>query len=244
MSQFEREDQVERDVEPGERTPQELEFDIERTRERMSNNIDALGEKLSPGNLKRQAKDAIAEKAQDAVANVGDHARQTGSRVIDFITENPLSVAAAGLGAVWLISLRKRSRSEVSGDIMEARGGLNHFMAEKPLAFAAGAAIIGIALGVLLPETESERSVMGEPRDRLANRVSNAASRVKASAVEAGRELKDSVREAFESRAPEIKSTLKDAVEHVKDQVKESASRVKEEAKQVARRRPSSGRKG
>jgi ElaB/YqjD/DUF883 family membrane-anchored ribosome-binding protein len=301
MSQFEREDRIEGDVEPGERTPQELEFDIERTRERMSNNIDALGEKLSPDNLKRQAKDAIAGKAQDMVANVGDQARQTGSRVIDFITENPLPVAAVGLGAIWLFSLRKGSGSEVSGDRMarfaytgperrqpnghpglgrrlvdradsmrhavgeaasqageragelgtaarararEARSGLNHFMEENPIAFAAGAAVIGLALGMLLPETEPERRVMGETRDELADRVSSVASRVKQTAVEAGRELKDTVREEFESRAPEIKTTLKDAAEHVKDQVKESAGRVAEQAKQEVRRTPPSGRKG
>ena len=79
-------------------SPADIERNIERTRERMSSNIDELGERLSPDNLKRQAKDAIAGKAQDVVANVGDQARETGNRMLDFITENPLPVAAVDPG--------------------------------------------------------------------------------------------------------------------------------------------------
>jgi Protein of unknown function (DUF3618). len=118
MSQDEREEPMSDDVTSSDQTPQEIEHEIERTRERMSSNIDALGERLSPDNLKQQAKEAIAGKAQDMVANVGDQARLTGGRVIDFITENPLPVAAVGLGAIWLFSMRRGSRSEVSGDRM------------------------------------------------------------------------------------------------------------------------------
>ncbi len=118
MSKFERQDGLEEGLPADEQSPQEIEREIERTRDRMSNNIDALGDKLSPENLKQQAKDAIAGKAQDVVANVGDQARQTGSRVVDFITENPLPVAAVTLGAIWLFTMRKGSRREVSGDRM------------------------------------------------------------------------------------------------------------------------------
>ena len=45
-------------AEPQGRAP-EIEREIEATRERMSQNIDELGERFSPDNLKRQAKDAI-----------------------------------------------------------------------------------------------------------------------------------------------------------------------------------------
>jgi ElaB/YqjD/DUF883 family membrane-anchored ribosome-binding protein len=87
------------------RSPEEIEREIEATRERMTRDIDELGDRLSPENLKRQARDAITGKA-----------RQTGFRMIDFIQENTSLVAAMGLGAVWLI--RQRNRSEISGDRM------------------------------------------------------------------------------------------------------------------------------
>jgi ElaB/YqjD/DUF883 family membrane-anchored ribosome-binding protein len=313
MNDYQRQESEREFAEAGsapERSPEEIEREIERTRERMSNNIDALGDRLSPDNLKSQAKEAISEKAQDVVANVGDQARQTGSRVIDFITQNPLPVAAVGLGAIWLFSLR--NRSEVSGDRMarfaytgperrepngrsnlgrrladragqmkekmsgatshageragelkeqmqeraselgsgakerarEAKGGFERMIHENPLAVAVGAAVVGVALGLLLPETEREREMMGPARDRLGERVQDTAERVKDATLEAGREIKDTVKEEVAYHGPEVKSTLKDAAATVGQQVKESAGRVAKEAKQEAGRKPPEGGMG
>ena len=270
----------------------------------MSNNIDQLGERLSPDNLKRQAKDAISEKAQDVVANVGGQARETGSRMLDFITENPLPVAAVTLGAIWLFSMRKGGRSEVSGDRMarfaytgsraaraerppqprpatggsrritqgdrrregfarrrahrradgrveeraselgtsaserarNARGGLERMLEGNPLAVAAGAAVIGLALGMLVPESDPERRVMGPARDQLADRAQGVVDRVKDAAADAGREVQETVREEVAAVAPQVKDTLQEAASAVKEQVKESAGRVANEAKQEVRR--------
>jgi ElaB/YqjD/DUF883 family membrane-anchored ribosome-binding protein len=87
------------------RSAKEIEGEIEATRERVTRDIDELGDRLSPENLKRQAKEAITGTA-----------RQTGFRMIDFIQENTSLVAAMGLGAVWLV--QQRNRSVVSGDRM------------------------------------------------------------------------------------------------------------------------------
>jgi ElaB/YqjD/DUF883 family membrane-anchored ribosome-binding protein len=302
-----------------ERTPQDIEREIEATRERMSRDIDELGDRLSPDNLKRQAKDAITGKAHEMVSNVGAGARRTGFRMMDFIQENTSLVAAMGLGAVWLI--QQRSRSEISGDRMarfaytgperrgsgltqriadragdvrhaigsavgsatetvseragelreqardragdlaeraeelgsgarerardlghraqeqtrRARGGVERLMKDNPLAVAAGIAAIGLAAGLLVPETERERRTLGPVRDDLAERAQTTASRIKGAAVEAGQEVKDAVQEEIKFRTPELKSTLSDAAQTVTQQVKESAGRVKEEAKQAAK---------
>ena len=270
----------------------------------MSSNIDELGDRLSPENLKRQAKDAISEKAQDVVSNVGDQARETGSQVLDFITENPLPVATVTLGALWLFSMRRGNRSEVSGDRMarfaytgperrepnghpslgrrlvdradtlretmgekashagerfgelteraqeraselgtsardrarEAQGGLERMIGENPLVVAAGAAVIGLALGMLLPESDPERRAMGPTRDRLAARAQDVAERVKEVAVDAGRDVKETVQEEVAAVAPRVQDSLRDAAGAVKEQVKESAGRVADEAKQQVRR--------
>jgi ElaB/YqjD/DUF883 family membrane-anchored ribosome-binding protein len=301
------------------RSPEEIEREIEATRERMSRDIDELGERLSPSNLKRQAKDAIAGKAQD-----------TGSRMMDFIQENTSLVAAMGLGAVWLI--QQRTRSEISGDRMarfaytgperrrpgivgkiadrasevghtvresvssaasvvgerasdlgtqaseltelardrvrervgelgvgvrqrardlgytarsrgrQARGGIERLVEDNPLAVAAGVAVLGLACGLLLPETERERRLMGPVRDDLASRAQETARRVKDAAVEAGQELRESVREHVSERAPEVKVVVQEVVQSVGQQVKDKAGRVKEEAKQaVKEHRPGRG---
>jgi hypothetical protein len=97
------------------RTPQQIEHEIERTRERMSHNLDALGERLSPDSLKQRAREAIAGKAEDVLANLGDQARRTGARLLDLITEHPLPAAAVGLGVIGLFFLRRGRRGRKSG---------------------------------------------------------------------------------------------------------------------------------
>ena len=304
MSMDEREDLTQGDATASEQSPQEIEFEIERTRERMSSNIDELGERLRPEHLKQQAKDAIANKAQDVVANVGDQARQTGGRMMDFITEHPLPVAAVGLGAIWLFTLRKGNRSDVSGDRMarfaytgperrepngrpglgrrmvdraasvrhtvedaasqagermgelkdraeegagrlgrtarsrarDAKGGLQHMIDENPLLVVAGGAVLGLALGLLLPETDPERRLMGDTREELGERVAQVAGRVKDAAMDAGREVQDTVKEEFRQRAPEVTDTLREAAEHVKDNIKDAATNVAQEAKDEVKR--------
>jgi ElaB/YqjD/DUF883 family membrane-anchored ribosome-binding protein len=99
-----------------EKSPQEIEREIEQTRSRMSQDIDELGDRLRPDNLKEEAKTAIRNVAHDAVSNVGEQARRTGSRLVDAIRENPLPVIAVGAGVTWLLT--KRSSSDVSGNRM------------------------------------------------------------------------------------------------------------------------------
>jgi ElaB/YqjD/DUF883 family membrane-anchored ribosome-binding protein len=270
------------------RTAADIERDIEQTRERVTRDIDALGEKLSPENLKQQAKDAIADKAHEVAKNVGEQARETGSRVAEFIGENPLPIVAVGLGAVWLLT--QRNRSEISGDRMarfaytgperrghspgngvgrrladragqvkealggkahdvaeragelrheaadrmqalsrgarqqarRARRGIEHASEENPLAVVAGAAILGLILGFLIPRTRRGRRLMGAGRDDLAERAQEVGQRVKDAALDAG---------------PELKATLADAAHAVGEQIKESASEVAEEAKDAVRTR-------
>jgi ElaB/YqjD/DUF883 family membrane-anchored ribosome-binding protein len=281
--------------------PEQIEREIEATRERVSQNIDELGERLSPDNLKRQAKDAITGKARDIAYNAGERTKETGFRVMDFIQENTSLVAAMGLGAVWLIQQRNKSEidgdrmarfaytgperrsegvmgrladrassvrdsvregvsttagnvgqraGEIGGEVRErardigsrakdqgrrARGGLERLVEDSPLAVAAGVAALGMAFGLLVPETEREQRLMGPARDDLVQRAQGTVRRVKDAAVEAGQELRESVREEVSERAPEMKAVVQDAVQSVGEQVKQQAGRVKEEAKLAAR---------
>lgn len=100
----------------GDKSPEDIERKIEETRNRMSQNIDELGDRLSPEHLKQEAKSAIRGAAQDAVSNVGEQARRTGSRLVNVIRENPLPVIAVGAGVTWLLT--QRSNSDVSGNRM------------------------------------------------------------------------------------------------------------------------------
>jgi ElaB/YqjD/DUF883 family membrane-anchored ribosome-binding protein len=286
----------------GDKSPEEIEREIEQTRTRLSRDIDELGSKLSPSNLKQEAKGAIKDAAQGAVSNVGEQARRTGSRLVEVIRENPLPVIAVSAGVTWLLT--QRSQGDISGHRMaryaytgpdrrqgrswqsgikervgdavsgaketvsEATSGvairagelkdragerlgelggearrqsrriktnLEHLAEENPLFVAIGAVVAGLALGMLLPRTERENELMGPARDGLLNRAEKTAERVKEAAVDAGRELKETVKSEIEERKPELKQAVQQAGQTVKEQVKDSARRVKKEAKDAAK---------
>jgi cell division septum initiation protein DivIVA len=97
-----------------EQSPVEIEREIERTRERMSENLEELTGRLQPAALKRQAKEAVADKAQDMVAELSEQARTTAAWLRDLVAQNPLPVAAVTLGALSLLA-RRRSRRRALG---------------------------------------------------------------------------------------------------------------------------------
>jgi ElaB/YqjD/DUF883 family membrane-anchored ribosome-binding protein len=289
----------------GDKSPEQIEREIEQTRIRLSRDIDELGNRLKPQNLKEEAKTAIKDAAHGAVSNVGEQARRTGSRLVEVIRENPLPVIAVGAGVTWLLT--QRSRSEFSGDRMaryaytgperrqgegrQSEGGikervgsavsgvketvseaatgvagragelkdraeekvgelgsqarvqtrriktnLQHQAEENPLAVAIGAAVVGLALGLLLPGTQREDDLMGPARDKLVERAEQTAERAKDAAVEAGREVKETVKAEIEQHTPEVKEAMQQAGQTVKQQVKESARRVKNEVKDAAKK--------
>jgi len=79
--------------------------EIERTRAGMSETVDAIQDRLSPENLKQQAKDRVKE------ATVGK-AQDAGSGIVDTIRQNPLPAALTGIGLGWLlVNARKQSSS-------------------------------------------------------------------------------------------------------------------------------------
>ena len=95
---------VERDIreraESGDEVAQ-TRAEIERTRADMSETVDALQQRLSPQNLKEQAKVQAKETA-----------RETGSSFVDRIKQNPVPAAMVGIGLGWLLT---SGREESSG---------------------------------------------------------------------------------------------------------------------------------
>ena len=106
---------------------------------------------------------------------------------------------------------------------------------EHPLKVAAGAALAGLALGLLLPVTQKENEVMGSARDELVDRAEETASRVKDVAAEGARHVAETVKSEARAHAPELKSMAQDLKQQVAGQVKETATRAREEAKDAIR---------
>ncbi len=75
--------------------------DIERTRANMSETVGAIQERLSPQNLKEQAKVQAKETAREA-----------GSGFVDRIKQNPVPAAMVGIGLGWLLMSGREGSSE------------------------------------------------------------------------------------------------------------------------------------
>jgi hypothetical protein len=135
------------DVRVDGRSPEAIEHEIARTRERMSVHLDALGHKLSPDHLKHQARQAIVEKL-----------RGTASKALDLAGRHPLPTTAAGLGAASLVVRGARGPRVTTA---RGRSGFGRLLHEHPLAVAVVAALVGLALGTLVPEAGQTRPRTG-----------------------------------------------------------------------------------
>ena len=114
------------------RSPEAIEHEIARTRERMGARLEELGQRLSPDHLKRQAREAIVEKVED-----------TRSRAVRLARRRPVPLAASVIGAAGLMLLRSRR-----GGAAASRGPAQR----HPVALAIVAGLVGLALGVMAPD--------------------------------------------------------------------------------------------
>lgn len=282
--------------------PEEIQRRIEDTRQRMSEDISAISNKLRPRNLAAQAGEAITEKAKD-----------TGNGFVGMLRDNPLPAMALGVSVAWLVySARrdnsgretdfmeqndyagverrvggyqnmtgfrrrfddfegqsrmdrvKQTASRITGDVSDKAHELTHRAGEvadtakdkaqqlkagartrvrqldrqtheHPLRVAAGAAIAGLALGMLLPSTRKEDKVMGGARDELVDRAEETAARVKDVAVEGARQVGETLKSEARAHTPELKSMAQDLKQQVTEQVKDTATRAKDQAKDSIR---------
>ena len=186
--------------------PDQLRAEIERTRSDLSQNVNALGEAVTPGNIaKRQVdkvagaavglKDKVMGTVDDATSSAADTASGVGDRVGEVKDQaarkargNPMAAGLIALGAGWL-------------------------------------------LGSLLPASDKERELTAAAKekaqpmvDEVKNVAQEAAENLKEPAQQAAESLKATAQDAVET----VKAEGQQATETVKASAAESADSVKE----------------
>jgi len=102
-----------------ERTRQ-IRGEIADTRGEMSETIDAIQEKLKPGNIVANASERVKTAAADKVRELAGSAGETAQQAVDYTRdaaagvvttarENPIPLALIGVGAAWWLTARSRS---------------------------------------------------------------------------------------------------------------------------------------
>lgn len=220
---------------PDTRSTAEIELEIQRTRARMTENVDALSWKLSPERLKAEARhklhetqEAVVEKVRNTAHEVGDQARQAGSGLIGTVRDNPIPSAMIGAGLAWLIMGRRRQSHEFdrSNDSYGAYYSPQSYTPADSATYghpagAAGATSGGgihssAGFGSSDMESEEHRGV-GEKaaamRSRVADKTSHARERVAETASHARERVAETTseaREAMRERAQAARSRASD----------------------------------
>src|SRR5215211_6635801 len=96
--------------------PDAIRADIQQTRDRISNDLDEIGERLNPHHIKEDIKDGIREatigRVEEMAQEVGDKLNDVSYGFVGAIRENPLPAAMAGIGLAWLFMSRKSGGSD------------------------------------------------------------------------------------------------------------------------------------
>ena len=109
--------------EVGARRAREIRSEIEQTREDMSETIDAIQEKLRPGNIVASATDRVKQATTERVRTMAETASETAQsamettryyadEVMSRTSTNVIPAAMIGIGAAWLLIDRIRNRDE------------------------------------------------------------------------------------------------------------------------------------
>ncbi len=112
------------------KSPDELEQDIEETRARIRGEMGALGYKLGPEGLRDSAEDAL-DDTQETVISVTEQLKKgviessdsIGGRLSAFIKQNPVPATLFGVGLAWLLKQGQESRSYTRDSSAAQRGG-------------------------------------------------------------------------------------------------------------------------
>jgi hypothetical protein len=241
----------------------ELRAEIADTRVEMTETIEAIQDRLKPGNIVANASESVRNATTEKVKQMANTAGDAAERVMntsfmDTIRENPVPAAMIGIGAAWLL-IRGRSESrrydmgryaygegydesrrydwrtrtggssvprygaadsienDASGGIKDmasdaasraseyvddaryavrrttrrAQNSFDRVLRENPLALGAAATIVGAAIGMTIPETETENELMGETRDTVVERARGLASDAAERVQNAAEQVKD-----------------------------------------------------
>jgi len=188
--------------------PEQIRREIERTRLELSDNVNALGDKVNPGSIaKRQVsrvrgaatsvKDAVLGSASDAA----DSGQQVANTMGDAVSNAPSAVA------------RKAQGSPIAAGL---------------IAFGAG-----LLVSSLLPASQAEQQAAEKVKNTaqpLVDDLTDTAKEVAANLKEPAQQAMDEVK----STATDAAATVKDEASSAADDVKSQAQDSKETVQQAA----------
>jgi ElaB/YqjD/DUF883 family membrane-anchored ribosome-binding protein len=212
--------------------------DIDVTRRRMDDTMDALGDRLQPRHLLDEILgflrggsgdgDSRLKAVRDKVTSSADTAIHA---VTDTIKQNPMPALLIGAGVAWMIYESRRDKSSDYNEEYYARRRREegnrydpdtHY--DRPLEYPA-------SMGSERQWDEQARSSLAEGEEKLGDKVSAAADQVKeklANVGEATREKVGALRERAGEKLQAVKERAGEMTDRVKESTREAYSRTRD----------------
>lgn len=194
--------------------------EISETRERMSQTLDELGERLNPQTLKENVKDSIREATIGRVSHMAQNAAERVSRttsgVTDSIRDNPIPAAMVAIGLGWMFFNNRSSSNEDRSRQFRRQRGFNEYRATGGL--------YADAYGTSGYEGRSGRYDAGQDEHGAVDRVKDRAHDLSDSARERAGELAHQARETADA----VKHKAQDLAGSVANSTRRSAGRVED----------------
>jgi cell division septum initiation protein DivIVA len=212
------------------KTAEELRQDIELRRSNLTNDFDAIGDRVSPGRIVERRTDAVKgrfktvrESVMGTADHVGEQARDTVGGLRAQAGDAAGTVASSASGAVHAaedgIHTAGEKAAEVPGMVREQTQG-------NPLAAGLVAFGLGLLVATVLPESRKER--------QLARTVQPHLEDAARATGDTGRALAEDLKPAVQDSAQHLQESARESAQHVTDTAKDAARSVTAEAKDKA----------
>lgn len=196
--------------------PEEIRAEIEATRARLSADVDAVTEKVTPENVVDRQKTKARNKIQDVRESIMGSADDT---------------RAAGHDAAHNLRDEASYRMDQAGNaVSNAPAAAKAKTRGNPLAAGLIALGAGWLVGSLLPSSQKEQELVAEAADRVQPHVQSAVDSTKEAAQDIAQDLKEPAQEAAQS----VKETAQSGAETVKSQGQREANQLKDSAQDSA----------
>ena len=192
--------------------PDTIRREIEQTRERMGDTVDAIGYKAD---VPSRAK----EKVTGTFSDVKDRIAGTASSMADSAGSMAGSVNEATPGA---------------GDVKHAARRGASIAQENPLGLAIGSIAVGFLAGMLIPSTRVENEKMGAMADQVKEQAMQTGSEALEHGKQVAQEVASTVQDSAQQVTQDVKDTAQQSVQEHGEQVaqtaQDNAQQVREQA--------------
>jgi len=177
-------------------TPDDIREEIEDTRTRMGETVEAIGYKAD---VKSRVKESATEKKDAVLGAIGERKDAVVGKADSLVTR---------VGGIVPDGEQVRSGA--------AKAGIS---TENPLGLALAGAAVGFVVGTLLPNTEVEDRKLGEVSDEVTDKAKEAGQE----AVERGKNVAE---DALQAAADTVENRGRDEAEKLKSSVQDKAQQV------------------